>query len=240
MIELFYYKSSTCSQKVQLALFEKGLDFIAHHIDLAKGEHLTPAYLKLNPNGVVPTLRHGGEVVTDSSVIMEYLDEVFPDPPLSGATPLGRARIREWLRFIEEVPTVAVRIPSFKQVLLDRTAHLTPVERRASADRRPLRQHFYRSMEQGISDDRQMEALQRLAMTITRMEGPLAQQRWLCGCEVTIADLALIPTFDRLENLGHAQLWEHAPSVYRWWQASKARASFAQVYSPGVRLLSEA
>lgn len=240
MIELYYYKSSTCSQKVQLVLSEKGLDYTARHIDLAKGEHLTPAYLAMNPNGVVPTLRHDGQVITDSSVIMEYLDEVFPGKPLSGRAPLDRARVREWLRFIEEVPTVAVRIPSFKQVLLDRTAHLSPEERRASADRRPLRQHFYRSMEQGISDDRQAEAMQRLAMTITRMEGPLAQQPWLCGSEVSIADLALIPTFDRLENLGHGQLWEHAPSVSRWWHASKARASFAKVYTPGVRLLDDA
>ncbi|WP_276718655.1 glutathione S-transferase family protein [Pseudooceanicola nitratireducens] len=237
MIDLFYYKSSTCSQKVQLALFEKGLDFTAHHIDLAKGEHLTPAYLKMNPNGVVPTLRHDGQVITDSSVIMEYLDEAFPEPALSGRAPLERARIREWLRFIEEVPTVAVRIPSFKQVLLDRTAHLTAEQRRAQADRRPLRQQFYRSMEEGISDDRQAEALQRLSMTIARMDGALTQYPWLCGSHITIADLALIPTFDRLENLGHAKLWQELRSVSRWWQACNARGSFAKVFVPGVRLV---
>jgi glutathione S-transferase len=77
-LELLNNPYSTCSQKVRLTLHEKGIPFTDTRLDFRKKEHLSPAYLKLNPNGVVPTLLHDGRPVIDSSVIMEYLDEQFP------------------------------------------------------------------------------------------------------------------------------------------------------------------
>ena len=87
-------------------------------IFFATEDQLSPEYLAINPNGVVPSLVHDGEVVIDSSCILEYLDEVFPDPAMSPATPVGRAQMRAWLRYFEEVPTTAVRVPSFERVFL--------------------------------------------------------------------------------------------------------------------------
>jgi glutathione S-transferase len=92
MLELYHFNDSVCAQKVRVVLAEKHLDWVPHHVDLMKLENLDPAYLKLNPNGVVPTLVHDGAVVIESSEIIEYLDEHFPDPPLRPADPgsLGR------------------------------------------------------------------------------------------------------------------------------------------------------
>jgi glutathione S-transferase len=70
---------------------------------LFKVDQFEEDYKNLNPNGVVPTLVHDDEVIIDSSIIIEYLDEQFPEPPLSPATPAGRAHMREWMRFFEEV-----------------------------------------------------------------------------------------------------------------------------------------
>ena len=100
MIELYHADISTCSQKVRLCLAEKGLEWTSHPIDFAKAEHLAPAYLALNPNGVVPTLVHDGVPVIDSSVICEYLEEIAPQQgtALMPSTPYGRARVRAWMR----------------------------------------------------------------------------------------------------------------------------------------------
>ncbi len=117
MLELYHAHPSTCSQKVRLCLSEKGLDYTSRPVNLRANENLSPAYLALNPNGVVPTLVHDGNVILDSSVICEYLDEVFPDPPLGPRDPVGRAHMRKWLRFLEEVPTVAIRAPTFQMAL---------------------------------------------------------------------------------------------------------------------------
>ena len=78
-MKLYNAAHSTCSQKVRICLAEKNLPFEDIRLDLAKAkDHLKPEYLKLNPNGVVPTLVDGDAVITDSSVICEYLDEKYP------------------------------------------------------------------------------------------------------------------------------------------------------------------
>src|SRR5262245_35468662 len=77
---LYNAAQSTCSQRVRFVLNAKGLAFEEKKLDLLAGDQLKPDYLALNPNGVVPTLDHDGNIVIDSSVIIEYLDEIAPEP----------------------------------------------------------------------------------------------------------------------------------------------------------------
>jgi len=79
MLELYNAPISTCSQKVRLVLAEKSLDWVDRRINFARRDHLSVWYLRLNPNGVVPTLVDDGTPIGDSSVINEYLDEKYPD-----------------------------------------------------------------------------------------------------------------------------------------------------------------
>lgn len=236
VIEFYNYLKSTCSQKVRLCLHTKGLDFVERPVDLSRGEQLTPEYLAINPNGVVPTIRHDGQVVTDSSVIMEYLDEVFDTPPLSGRTPPARAEVRMWLRFFEEVPTVAIRIPSFKQVLLKPVEKMTPEARRANSEKRTLRKSFYQSMENGIDEARLAEAIERLDMTLDRMERALSARRWVAGDDFSIADIAVIPTLDRMRDLGYGDRWADLPGVSRWWREVTELDAYRKTYVTGSRL----
>src|SRR6201987_6357381 len=76
---LYNAPQSTCSQRVRFVLNAKKLPFDEIKLDLLAGDQLKPDYLKLNPNGVVPTLDHDGAIVIDSSVIIEYLDEIAPE-----------------------------------------------------------------------------------------------------------------------------------------------------------------
>ena len=89
-----YFRSST-SVRVRVALNLKGLDYayIAHH--LRRGEHRSDAYRAVNPQTLVPALELAdGSVLTQSLAIIEYLDEVFPEPPLLPSAPRARARVR--------------------------------------------------------------------------------------------------------------------------------------------------
>ncbi|ESY76128.1 maleylacetoacetate isomerase [Mesorhizobium sp. LNHC221B00] len=89
-----YYRSST-SYRARIALEMKGLNYnyVPHH--LRHGDHLEPAYLAVNPQGLVPALVLGdGTLLTQSLAIIEYLDEIQPAPPLLPGDALGRARVR--------------------------------------------------------------------------------------------------------------------------------------------------
>ena len=81
---------------------EKGLKAQEFHLNLRAGDQQDPEYLRLNPKSYVPTLVNGEDVVTESNVICAYLDEVFPDPALMPADPMGRARVRYWMRQTDE------------------------------------------------------------------------------------------------------------------------------------------
>jgi maleylpyruvate isomerase len=89
-----FYRSSA-AYRVRIALNLKGLqvEHVPHH--LRRGEQRAPAYLALNPQGLVPTLElDDGTVLTQSLAIIEWLNEVHPEPPLLPADPFARARVR--------------------------------------------------------------------------------------------------------------------------------------------------
>ena len=98
MLELYHHNISVCAQKVRLSLYEKGLAWEERHVDLMRSEQISPAYLALNPKGVVPTIVHDGQPVIESTVILEYLEEAFPETPLRPVAPLDRARMRVWAK----------------------------------------------------------------------------------------------------------------------------------------------
>ena len=106
-IELYNAPQSTCSQKVRLTLTEKELSFKEHRLKLFRGDQLEPEYLKLNPNGAVPTLIHDGTPIIDSSVIMEYLDDVFPSPRLSSERPSYTTAFYPGLLLFEQYEHIA-------------------------------------------------------------------------------------------------------------------------------------
>ena len=103
MIELYHADMSTCAQKVRLTLADKGLPWESHLFNLRRRDQHDPDYLKLNPNGVVPTLVDDGAVIIESTVICEYLDDAYPNPTLRPAAPAERARMRQWTKWLDEV-----------------------------------------------------------------------------------------------------------------------------------------
>jgi glutathione S-transferase len=237
-LELYNFPASTCSQKVRICLHEKNLEWVDHILEARQSEHLTPAYLKLNPNGVVPTLVHDGEPVIESTVIVEYLDDIFPEPTLSPDTPLKIARMRSWLSFFEEVPTPAVRYPSFQNVLINPFKEINPEQFENAARRRPLRNEFYQRMgQEGFSDHEMNKALNDIKLTAERIENALSDGRpWIMGEQFTLADICVIPTFDRMEDLRYQYLWEdNHPNLTTWLRSAQERPSVKSAFYKGSR-----
>ena len=219
---------------------EKGLAFEDRTVDHKTREHLHPAYLAPNPNGVVPTLVHDGAVIINSSVICEYLDEVFPENSLSMSEPVGQAHMRKWLRYFEEVPTPAIRVPSFNQYLARRYETMSDDQYAQMAENHPIRKHFYQRLGKNrFSDAETGESIDRLQQTVDRVEAALGAdgRPWLMGDRLTIADICLMPTIDRMADLGLQSMWEEAhPNVTGWYDRFAARDAFAWTYYRGTRL----
>ena len=102
MLTLYDSTTSVCAIKIRLALHEKRVPFQSYNIDLRSGDQFDPDYLKLNPNAVVPTLVDDGYVIIESSVILNYVDDIHPIPSLVPVIH-DRAQMRLWMKRIDEV-----------------------------------------------------------------------------------------------------------------------------------------
>ena len=239
-LKLYNFPQSTCSQKVRLVLWEKGIAFVDRPVNSKAQEHLSDWYLKLNPNGVVPTIEHDGAIIIDSSVIIEYLDEVYDAVPLTPADPVARAHMRKWLRYFEEVPTPAVRVPSFNKYLSKRFDKLSDKEFDDFVDNHPIRKHFFKKMrkEEGFDDFETNNAIDRLRQTLAYMEKGLTDGGgpWLMGENLSLADYCIAPTIDRMRDLGLASMWDEFSKVSEWYKNIQIRDAYAKTYYKGTRL----
>jgi maleylpyruvate isomerase len=93
-MKLYNFHASSTSYRTRIVLNLKGLSYEYIPIRLDKGEHLSEAYGKINPMRGVPTLEVDGVYLYQSGAIIEYLDEVFPDPPVLPKDPIARAHVR--------------------------------------------------------------------------------------------------------------------------------------------------
>jgi len=237
---LYNAPQSTCSQRVRFTLHEKGLSFSEFKLDLFSGDQLRPEYLKINPNGVVPSLVHDGKAIIDSAVIIEYLNEVFPEPPrLVPDDPVARAALRSLIRYIDEVPTPAVRVPSYNIAFLPHYRDMPEADFVALAESKPLRKEFLLSMGRtGFSADEMDKALERLRRASLRMSETLRASGgpWLMGSDLTLADIAMMPVLVRMADLALGTIWERLPEIDRWLAALRARPAYSKTFYFGSLL----
>ena len=101
-MKLYDFPQSPNCRKVRMYLAEKGLSVPLQRINLLAGEQSSPEFLQRNPFGAVPILElDDGTVIPESLVIIEYFEELYPEPPLLGRDPLTRALVRAWERRCE-------------------------------------------------------------------------------------------------------------------------------------------
>ncbi len=183
-IILYTYWRSSASYRVRLALGLKKLSYIARPVHLIHegGQHTHADYVALNPQALVPTLIHQGQVLTQSLAIIEYLDEVFPHTPLLPRSPLARAQARAIAMAIacDTAPLQNLRVLNHIETLFG-----------ADADEKSLWAKHW--IELGLDA---VEAL------IKKHHPDPEAARFCIGDEPTLADCCLLPQIYNAERFG--------------------------------------
>jgi glutathione S-transferase len=239
MIELYHHGSSVCAAKVRFVLMEKDLPWKGHYIDLLKGEHFAPEYLKLNPNAVVPTLVHDGEVLVESTVICEYLDDEFPARPLKPRNSLDRARMRMWTKAVDEHIQPACKYITYAACHRHIIRRLPPdklnqymtgpavgAETRVVGD--PNWVESKRAIvSMGLNAPGVASKFRMYDDYLQKMDDALRQREWLVGDLFSLADISMTPYVNRLDMLGMSEMWTISrPHLTSWFERIKARPTF--------------
>ncbi|MBL8642719.1 MAG: glutathione S-transferase family protein [Rhodospirillaceae bacterium] len=201
-VELFSYEACPYAQRTRMALIEKGIAFTLTEVDL----YNKPDWFKqLSPYGKVPLLRHNDNLVYESRIINEYLEDAFPDRPLmpQGAAARGKARI--WIDYCD-----SYLMPALHKMIADRREPAKQAENRKAVAEK------FRFME--------TEGLRKLG------NGPY----WL-GTDVSLVDLQFMPFLERFpcyETLWGAAIPEDCTRLKAWIAAMQARDSHKQTAKP--------
>lgn len=230
-LTLFHYDRSTAAQRVRLALDEKQICWESVIVDTARGDvgNLPPNYHALNPKGLVPTIIHDGVAIPESLVILEYLEDVFPERPLRPASPVERARARLWMRRIDESVHVASRTVGV--CIVNRFIYKEKEKEKLS--------EYYATMKDGVrkkNDQTNIEAgldspllpgsIATFRKLFEEMDETLAKTEHLAGDGYSMADVALVVYVRRLESFMMAPLWAHLGHLDRWYKRIAARPAY--------------
>jgi glutathione S-transferase len=232
MLTLYDFGNSVCCQKVRITLVEKRLEWQAIRVDLFKSEQYEPSYLKLNPKGVVPTLVHDGTPVIESTLICEYLDETFPDPPLMPKHAADRTRVRLWSKMVDEGLHDGITELSFSAMFRERMKAMAPElrdKRFANIGDPRRRDRFKSTYEFGVQSPFVLHGIAAYERAFKYLEQTLAESGgpWAIGRNPTLADINLMPYAARLDYLGLLGAWiDGRPRVRDWWAAASDWPSF--------------
>ncbi|MFN8545665.1 MAG: glutathione S-transferase family protein [Candidatus Binatia bacterium] len=196
MLKLYDYKDCPFCQKVRVVLAEKDLEFERINVDLGKGDQKTPDFLRLNPYGKVPVLVDDDEVIYDSTIIDEYLEDEYPLPRLMPEDSAGRSRVR----LLEDYCDNSFIPP---------TTNLLVQLRKPEAERDPQRVE---------------QAREELRRCLYFLREKLDGHDFLVGHEFTLADAAFAPRMMVLGRLGFEFEPGLAP-VQAWLDRIRTRAS---------------
>lgn len=202
----FYNSLGPNPHSVRMFAAEKGIVLPIQEIDVMGGEHRRPPYSVLNPMMQTPAFEtDDGQVIVELTAICEYLEELYPDPPLIGSTPGERAETRMWLRRID----------------------LNILEGRSRAGRATAGREFYIDKIKLLSVPAAQELAALVEDRIHWLDGLMAGRTWICGERYTLADIMLWCFMAFRAPEGGGNLPKGCVNLPGWYERVKARPASA-------------
>lgn len=203
-MHLYFHPRSANSRRVLMTAAQLGITLDRARVDMESGEHRSPAYLRLNPNGKVPLLDDDGFLLWESHAIMAYLAERTPGQALYPAAPRARADVNRWMFWC--------------------AYHFTPAVGRISRER--VSKHLLGGGAPDQAAIAEGEASLRAAAAV--LDTHLAGREWIAGEGISLADLAIAAPLMHTETAAlpvldflHLQAWFAGVQALDAWQATE-------------------
>ena len=242
-VTLYHWEPNANSGKPMLALMEKGVEFESHYLDLLNFDQHRPEYLAINPQGTIPAMVHGHRVLTESTAIMEYVDEAFPGPRLMPEDPRDRWRCRWWMKFMDQWLGPSLSMYGWSVFVGPSVRSRDPEELKSAIDRIPLpeRRTAWRKAIYGqFGEEEMQESQRRVGVGIGMLEQALSERPWLASDQYSLADINGFNLAFALP-ISQPQLSNDAatPHIMRWLRRIYARPAAKACWALGRTALAK-
>jgi glutathione S-transferase len=232
-MSLKYYHAEPLanSLKSMAPLFEKGLKFESVYVDLHKFEQHSDWFVAINPEGQVPVLDHDGIILTQTTVINEYLEDVFPDVPLRPRDPVGAARMRYWNKFVDEHVMNYVSMHGWHRMvgIIARKIESGEFEKLMARIPLPDQRKKWQTARSGFSEADLAHATEKIIFAVDKVEKQLARTAWLAGNDYTLADINFYSMCGMMVQrmFPELQIAARCPHLVEWREKMTARPAIA-------------
>lgn len=201
MLELFHWEPVGHSARVLICLAEVGAEYQSRYVDALGLEHFSDDFLALNPQGLLPVLKIDGAVLSESSLINEFLAESFPEAALEPDEPTDAYNMRVWSKFVDynlasSLATLGCRrwlVPLLERG--DRAAMKRRIEAIPVPERKP---GWLRAVRNDYDEALVANAERKVRLVLDRLEETLAAGEWLVGDRYSLADINAFALIDGL------------------------------------------
>jgi glutathione S-transferase len=237
MLKLYSFGPAANSLKPFLTLLERGIPFEHRFMSPAKWEQHADWFKAINPNGQVPALEHDGRIITESTVICEYLEDVFTDyPSLRPADPYLRAQMRIWTKWVDEYFCWCVSTIGWHRRIGPLARSLSDAEFEEQVRQIPIYEQKvkWRRAREGFPQEMIDEEMRKIAFSVRKLEARLAESPWLAGPDYTLADVCNFAIAGGMET-NYAELVndDDTPRLMDWLRRINARPAVQQMYAEG-------
>ena len=237
MLQLYHWEPNANSGKPMLTLAEKGVPYESHYLDLLKMDQHKPEYLKVNPDGTIPAMVDGDRVLTESTPMMEYVDEKFDGPPLRPSDPKERWRMRWWMRYFDSYFAPSVSMIGWNMFVGPSARNRDPEEMKAAINKIPLesrRVAWRKALFNEFSEEELTESRRRTIFSIGILERHLERHPFIAGNSYSLGDingfnLAYALPFSQADHCND----EKTPKIMAWLRMIYARPATKETWAKG-------
>ncbi len=235
MLTLYSFGPGANSLKPLLALYERGIDFESRFLSAATFDQHSDWFKKINPNGQVPALDHDGRIVTESTVICEYLEDVFTDaPPLRPRDPYLAAQMRIWTKWVDEYFCWCVSTIGWHRRIGPLARSLSDAEFEKHLEAIPIYEQKvkWRRAREGFPQEMLDEEMRKIEFSVRKLEARLSQSPWLAGPDYTLADVCNFAIANTME-VNYAELVndKDTPHLVDWIKRINARPACQKMFA---------
>jgi GSH-dependent disulfide-bond oxidoreductase len=242
-VHLYHWEPNANSGKPMLTLAEKGVHFESHYTDLLKFDQHQPDYLRVNPDGTIPAMVHGSHVLTESTPMMEYVDDEFTGPPLKPADPKERWRMRWWMRFFDSYFAPSLSMIGWAVFVGPAVRQRPRAELEAAIARIPLESRriaWRKAMFNEFSPEELAESRRRVLYCTGILEEHLTRHEWIAGQTFSLGDingfnLGYALPLSQPDHCNDAQ----TPHIMEWLRRIYERPATKQTWKLGRTAMAE-